>query len=130
MIDAHVAQLRRIVVGEVGEETARARAAGPPPLDPVDRRQMARSILRRELDGQWRAAQQRGEMTLTPEEEDRIVEAVPRRAVLAAARGSRPTCCGATSPTSSWSAATTSAGAHDRRARSTGSTRWRAATRS
>ena len=37
---------------------------------------MARSILRRELDGQWRAAQQRGEMTMTPEEEDRIVDAV------------------------------------------------------
>ena len=76
MIDAHVAQFRRIVVGEVGEETARREQQGLPPLDPVDRRQMARSILRRELDGQWRAAQQRGEMTYTPEEEDRIVEAV------------------------------------------------------
>lgn len=35
---------------------------------------MAQSILRRELDGQWRAAQQRGELTLTPDEEDRLVE--------------------------------------------------------
>jgi pilus assembly protein CpaF len=76
VIDAHVAQFRRIVVGEVGEETARREQQGLAPLDPVDRRQMARSILRRELDGQWRAAQQRGEMTYTPEEEDRIVAAV------------------------------------------------------
>ena len=73
MIEAHVSQFRRIVVGEVGEETARREQQGLAPLDPVDRRQMARSILRRELDGQWRAAQQRGEMTYTPEEEDRIV---------------------------------------------------------
>src|SRR5690606_450593 len=76
VIDPRVEQLRRIVVAEVGEETARRAQLGLPPLDPVDRRQMARSILRRELDGQWRAAQQRGEMTLTPEEEDRIVEEV------------------------------------------------------
>ena len=76
MIDPRVEQLRRIVVAEVGEETTRRAQQGLPPLDPVDRRQMARSILRRELDGQWRAAQQRGEMTLTPEEEDRIVEEV------------------------------------------------------
>ena len=76
MIEAHIAQFRRIVVGEVGEETARREQQGLAPLDPVDRRQMARSILRRELDGQWRAAQQRGEMTYTPEEEDRIVESV------------------------------------------------------
>src|SRR5690606_30328622 len=76
VIDPRVEQLRRIVVAEVGEETARRAQLGLPPLDPVDRRQMARSILRRELDGQWRAAQQRGEMTLTPEEEDRIVEGV------------------------------------------------------
>src|SRR5690606_16444714 len=69
VIDPRVEQLRRIVVAEVGEETTRRAQQGLPPLDPVDRRQMARSILRRELDGQWRAAQQRGEMTLTPEEE-------------------------------------------------------------
>ena len=37
---------------------------------------MARSILRRELDGQWRAAQQRGQLTLTPEEEDRLIDGV------------------------------------------------------
>jgi Flp pilus assembly CpaF family ATPase len=76
VIEAHVPQLRRIVVGEVGEETARREQQGLPPLDPVDRRQMARSILRRELDGQWRAAQQRGDIAFTPEEEDRIVDAV------------------------------------------------------
>ena len=76
MTDPHAAQLRRIVVSEVGEETARREQQGLAPLDAADRRQMARSIMRRELDGQWRAAQQRGEMTLTPEEEDRIVDSV------------------------------------------------------
>jgi pilus assembly protein CpaF len=76
MTDAHVAQLRRIVVTEVGDEAVRREQLGLAPLDPVDRRQMARSILRRELDGQWRAAQQRGELAYTPEEEDHIVEAV------------------------------------------------------
>jgi pilus assembly protein CpaF len=76
MTDIQVEQLRRIVVGEVGAETARREQHGLVPLDPADRRQMARSIMRRELDGQWRAAQQRGELTLSPEEEDRIVESV------------------------------------------------------
>ncbi|MFP3901538.1 MAG: CpaF family protein [Acidimicrobiia bacterium] len=76
MTDPLVEQLRRIVVSEVGEETARREQQGLPPLDAADRRQMARSIMRRELDGQWRAAQQRGEMALTPEEEDAVTEAV------------------------------------------------------
>ncbi|HKH05188.1 MAG TPA: ATPase, T2SS/T4P/T4SS family [Acidimicrobiales bacterium] len=69
-------RLRRIVAGEIGEHAARREQEGLAPLDYLDRRHLARSILRRELDDQWRAAQQRGEMTLTPEEEDRIIEAV------------------------------------------------------
>jgi pilus assembly protein CpaF len=71
-----VEQLRRIVSTEIGEETARREQQNLPPLDRMDRRQMARSILRRELDGQWRAAQQRNELTLTPTEEDQIIESV------------------------------------------------------
>lgn len=71
-----VEQLRRIVAVEVGAETARREQHGLPPLDQLDRKQMAQSILRRELDGQWRAAQQRGELALTPEQENHIIEAV------------------------------------------------------
>jgi pilus assembly protein CpaF len=74
--DMLVDQLRRIVVAEIGEETSRREQEGLPALDQLDRMQMARSILRRELDGQWRAAQQRGEMAMTPEEEDRVVDGV------------------------------------------------------
>jgi pilus assembly protein CpaF len=71
-----VEQLRRIVAVEVGAEIARREQQGLAPLDPADRRQMAQSVLRRELDGQWRAAQQRGQLALTPEQENRVVEAV------------------------------------------------------
>jgi pilus assembly protein CpaF len=71
-----VDQLRRIVVAEIGEETSRRENDNLPALDQLDRMQMARSILRRELDGQWRAAQQRGEMALTPDEEDRVIDSV------------------------------------------------------
>jgi pilus assembly protein CpaF len=71
-----IEQLRRIVAVEVGEETARRENEDLPALDDLDRTQMARSILRRELDGQWRSAQQRGELGLNPEEEDRIVDTV------------------------------------------------------
>jgi pilus assembly protein CpaF len=71
-----VEQLRRIVSVELGEEIARREARDLPPIDHTDRRQMALSILRRELDGQWRAAHQRNELTLTPDEEDRLVESV------------------------------------------------------
>jgi pilus assembly protein CpaF len=74
--DKLVEQLRRIVVAEIGEETSRREHEDLPPLDQLDRMQMARSILRRELDGQWRAAQQRGEMALTPDEEDRVIDGV------------------------------------------------------
>jgi Flp pilus assembly CpaF family ATPase len=71
-----VDQLRRIVAVEIGDEVARREQEGLPPLDQLDRTQMARSILRRELDGQWRAAQRRGEMTLNPDEEDHVADAV------------------------------------------------------
>ena len=72
----NIEQLRRIVSVEIGEEATRREQQDLPPLDKLDRRQMARSILRRELDGQWRAAQQRNELTLTPEEEDHIIHTV------------------------------------------------------
>jgi Flp pilus assembly CpaF family ATPase len=69
-------QLRRIVVGEIGEEVARREQQGLAPLDAADRRQMALAILQRELDAQWRAAKQRGELARTPDEEARLVESV------------------------------------------------------
>ena len=71
-----VDSLRRIVAVEIGDEEARREQEDLPPLDQLDRTQMARSILRRELDGQWRAAQRRGEMTLNPDEEDHVIDAV------------------------------------------------------
>jgi len=71
-----VDQLRRIVAIEIGDEAARREQEALPPLDQLDRTQMAQSILRRELDGQWRAAQQRGELTLNPNEEDHVIESV------------------------------------------------------
>lgn len=71
-----VDQLRRIVAIEIGDEAARREQEAMPPLDQLDRTQMAQSILRRELDGQWRAAQQRGELTLNPDEEDHVIESV------------------------------------------------------
>lgn len=71
-----VEQLRRIVAVEVGAEVSRRENDGLAHLDSDDRTQMARSILRRELDGQWRAAQKRGEMGLNPDEEDRIITSV------------------------------------------------------
>jgi Flp pilus assembly CpaF family ATPase len=76
MSDKLDVRLRRIVAAEIGEQAARREQDGLAPLDYLDRRHLARSILRRELDDQWRAAQQRGEMTLTPEEEDRVIESV------------------------------------------------------
>jgi Flp pilus assembly CpaF family ATPase len=76
MTDKLDVRLRRIVAAEIGDQVARREEEGQEPLDYLDRRHLARSILRRELDDQWRAAQQRGELTLTPEEEDRIIESV------------------------------------------------------
>lgn len=76
MSDKLDARLRRIVVTEIGEHAARREQEGLAPFDYLDRRHLARSVLRRELDDQWRAAQQRGEMTLTPEEEDRLIESI------------------------------------------------------
>jgi pilus assembly protein CpaF len=76
MNDRLVERLRRIVATELAKDSAHREKEGLPAPDQVARTQMARSILRRELDGQWRAAQQRGEVTLTPEEEDRAMAAV------------------------------------------------------
>ncbi len=76
MSDKLDVRLRRIVVTEIGEHAARREQEGLPPLDYLDRRHLARSVLRRELDDQWRGAQQRGEMTMTPEEEDRLTDAI------------------------------------------------------
>jgi pilus assembly protein CpaF len=74
--DRLVERLRRIVATELAKDSAHREKEGLSAPDQIARTQMARSILRRELDGQWRAAQQRGEMTLTPEEEDRAMASV------------------------------------------------------
>lgn len=71
-----VEQLRRIVAVEIGSEVARRENEGLQPLEPDDRTQMAQAILRRELDRQWRAAQRRGDLGLTPEEEETTIRAV------------------------------------------------------
>jgi Flp pilus assembly CpaF family ATPase len=76
MSDQLIEQLRRIVAIEIGEEATRREGDNLPPLDQLDRMQMARSILRRELDGQWRASQQRGQLSLTPDQEDRVIDGV------------------------------------------------------
>jgi pilus assembly protein CpaF len=71
-----IEKLRRVVGGEIAAEINRRESEGLAALDSADRTQMARSILRRELDGQWRAAQRRGGMALNPEEEDAVISAV------------------------------------------------------
>jgi pilus assembly protein CpaF len=71
-----VEQLRAIVAREVADEVARREQQDLAPLDAEDRRQMALAILRRELDAQWRAAKEHGELGLTPEEENTVSGAV------------------------------------------------------
>ena len=77
MSDKLDVRLRRIVAAEIGEQAARREQEGLPPLDYLDRRHLARSrSCAASSTTSGAAAQQRGEMTLTPEEEDRLIESI------------------------------------------------------
>ena len=76
MIEQFETALRRTVADEIGAYLARCETEGRPLPDDTDRRQMARAVLRRELDNQYKAAHQRGQPWMSPEEEDRLIEIV------------------------------------------------------
>lgn len=68
--------LRRIVADEIGDYISNAAAEGRPMPDELDQRQMAKSVLRRELDRRSKTAMRLGEQPLTTDEEDRITTEV------------------------------------------------------
>lgn len=84
MLDEVEAGLRRIVADEIGDYLARANTDGRRVPDEIDQRQMARAILRRELDHRAKAALRVGEPPLSPEEEDLLLERVLATAFSAA----------------------------------------------
>ncbi len=76
MLDDLERALRRTVADEIGTYLAGAAADGRSVPDELDQRQMARAILRRELDNRSRAALRIGEPPLTAEQEDILLERV------------------------------------------------------
>lgn len=68
--------MRRRVADEIGEFLRRCAEDGRRPPDDTDQRQMARAIVRRELDQRARAALRLSEPQLSEIEEDEITEAV------------------------------------------------------
>jgi pilus assembly protein CpaF len=76
MLDDLERALRRTVADEIGTYMAGAAAEGRSVPDELDQRQMARAILRRELDNRSRAALRTGESPLTAEQEDILLERV------------------------------------------------------
>lgn len=84
MLDDLERALRRTVADEIGTYLAEASADGRPVPDELDQRQMARAILRRELDNRSRAALRIGESPLTAEQEDILLERVLASAFSAA----------------------------------------------
>ncbi len=76
--------LRRTVAEEIGRYLAAAVDDGRPVPDELDQQQMARAILRRELDGRSKAALRAGEAPLSTVEEDLLVERVVATAFSAA----------------------------------------------
>lgn len=76
MLDDLERALRRIVADEIGTYLAAASADGRPVPDELDQQQMARAILRRELDNRSRAALRTGESPLTADQEDIVLERV------------------------------------------------------
>ena len=85
MIDQLEIELRRLVADEIGTLMNRAVAESRPIPDEMDQQQMARAILRRELDARSRTAIRVGEISLTPAEEDLIVDHVLAQAFSATA---------------------------------------------
>lgn len=84
MFDDLERALRRNVADEIGSYLARASTDGRPMPDELDQRQMARAILRRELDNRSRAALRIGEPPLTADQEDILLERVLAEAFSAA----------------------------------------------
>ena len=76
MIDELESELRRIVAEEIGSYMNRAVTENRPIPDELDQRQMGHAILRRELDNRCRASLRHGEVSLTPDEEDMILDRV------------------------------------------------------
>jgi Flp pilus assembly CpaF family ATPase len=70
------ADLRRSVVDALAEFVGETEAAGHPAPSEADRRVRARGVLRRDIDGHIRAAQQRGEDVLSAEDEEALIERV------------------------------------------------------
>lgn len=84
MLDELELGLRRIVADEIGDYLTRATDEGRPVPDDMDQRQMARAILRRELDNRSKAALRLGETPLSADDEDRLLERVLATAFSAA----------------------------------------------
>jgi Flp pilus assembly CpaF family ATPase len=78
------AGLRRIVADEIGDYLTRASEDGRRMPDEIDQQQMARAILRRELDARAKAALRLGERPLSADEEDSLLERVLATAFSAA----------------------------------------------
>ncbi len=84
MHDELEAGLRRVVADEIGDYLARASADGRRAPDDLDQRQMARAILRRELDNRAKAVLRIGEPPLSAADEDLVLERVLETAFSAA----------------------------------------------
>jgi Flp pilus assembly CpaF family ATPase len=65
-------ELRRVVVGTLGTETASRAAEGRPPLTRMDRRRLAEATVTRALRDHFRATTAHGSTPLTPEQERQI----------------------------------------------------------
>jgi pilus assembly protein CpaF len=76
MIDELEAGLRRTVGDEVGRLLSAAAADGRPVPDNLDQKQMARAIVRGQLEQRSRAALKHGEPQLSAAEEDELLERV------------------------------------------------------
>lgn len=84
MLDELELGLRRIVADEIGDYLTRATDEGRRVPDDMDQRQMARAILRRELDNRSKAALRLGETPLSADDEDLLLERVLATAFSAA----------------------------------------------
>lgn len=76
MIDEVEVGLRRVVADEIGDYLSRAASDGRRVPDELDQRQMARAILRRELDERAKTALRLGQQQLTADDEDALLERV------------------------------------------------------
>lgn len=85
MIEALESELRRLVADEIGTLMNRALAENKAIPDEVDQRQLARAILRRELDARSRLAMRHGNPPLTPGEEQVVLDTVLAQAFSATA---------------------------------------------